>query len=44
LQAAQKDLRAEGRDKSMSGDVLSEHVDVEAIEGNEGYEFFSAGC
>jgi len=41
LQAAQKDLRAEARDKSMSGDVLSEYVDVRRLSATKDMSFFS---
>ena len=41
MQAAQKDLRAEARDKSMSGDVLSEYVDVRRLSATKDMSFFS---
>jgi hypothetical protein len=42
LQAAQKDLRGEAREKSTSEGVLSPVRWSEAIERNEAYESFSA--
>jgi hypothetical protein len=44
LQAAQKDLRGEAREKSTSGGVLSRLRCSEPIERNEAYEAFSAAC
>ena len=42
VQAAQKDLRGEAREKSTSGGVLKSVRWSEAIERNEAYEAFSA--
>jgi hypothetical protein len=43
LQAAQKDLRGEAREKSTSGGVLSQYVGARRL-SNEAYESFSAAC
>jgi hypothetical protein len=42
LQAVQKDLRGEAREKSTSGGVLFLYVDAKSVERNEAYESFSA--
>jgi hypothetical protein len=39
-----KRVRAEAREKSASGGVLSEYGVARRSKRNEGYEFFSAGC
>jgi hypothetical protein len=43
LQAAQKVLRGQAREKSTSGGELL-YVDAKSIERNEAYESFSAAC
>jgi len=44
LQAAQKELRGEAREKSTSGGVLNQYVVARRLKRNEAYESFSADC
>jgi hypothetical protein len=44
LQAAQKDRRAEAREKSTTGGVLSEYVDVRRLSATTDMSLFQQAC